>query len=62
MLGPLFKSSDPVELTEKETEYMVRCVKHTFARHIVLQVNSSSCVFNFCTVNTLKEYDEIKEI
>ena len=38
-LGPLFKSSEkPVELTESETEYMVRCVKHTFLKHIVFQV------------------------
>jgi coatomer protein complex subunit gamma len=37
-LGPLFKSSAPVELTESETEYVVRCVKHTFLGHIVLQV------------------------
>ena len=29
-LGPLFKSSPPVELTETESEYMVRCVKHVF--------------------------------
>lgn len=37
-LGPLFKSSTPVELTESETEYMVRCIKHTFRDYIVLQV------------------------
>lgn len=38
-LGPLFKSSDvPVELTESETEYVVRCIKHTFLEHIVFQV------------------------
>ena len=40
-LGPLFKSADkPVELTESETEYVVRCIKHTFADHIVFQVRS----------------------
>jgi coatomer protein complex subunit gamma len=37
--GPLFKSSAPAELTESETEYVVRCVKHTYAQHIVLQVD-----------------------
>ena len=38
-LGPLFKSSNlPVELTESETEYMVRCVKHAFAHYMVFQV------------------------
>ena len=36
--GPLFKSSAPVELTESETEYVVRCIKHTYAHHMVLQV------------------------
>ena len=36
--GPLFKSSNSVELTESETEYVVSCVKHIYANHIVLQV------------------------
>lgn len=38
--GPLFKSSALAELTEAETEYMVRCIKHTYSQHIVLQVLS----------------------
>lgn len=37
-LGPLFKSSEPVQLTEAETEYFVRCIKHVFTNHIVFQV------------------------
>jgi len=37
-LGPLFKSCEPVELTESETEYVVHCVKHVFKEHVVLQV------------------------
>jgi len=42
-LGPLFKSSNlPVELTESETEYVVRCVKHTFANHIVFQFDCTN--------------------
>ncbi|NWR25879.1 COPG2 protein, partial [Emberiza fucata] len=36
-LGPLFKSSEPVQLTEAETEYFVRCIKHVFPAHIVFQ-------------------------
>lgn len=36
-LGPLFRSSAVVELTESETEYVVRCIKHCYAKHIVLQ-------------------------
>ncbi|XP_063218123.1 coatomer subunit gamma-2 [Bacillus rossius redtenbacheri] len=35
--GAPFRSSDPVELTESETEYVVRCVKHVYAEHLVLQ-------------------------
>lgn len=45
-LGPLFRSSKPIELTESETEYVVNCVKHIFPSHIVFQFN--------CT-NTLKD-------
>jgi len=41
--GPLFKSSAPVELTESETEYVVRCIKHTYAQHMVLQVFYIHC-------------------
>ena len=38
-LGPLFKSSSlPVELTEADTEYNVRCIKHMFSHHVVFQV------------------------
>lgn len=37
LLGPLFRSSEVVELTESETEYVVRCVKHCYAKHAVLQ-------------------------
>ncbi|KAF9345864.1 coatomer subunit gamma [Mortierella sp. AD094] len=38
--GPLFKSTaKPVELTESETEYVVNCVKHVFAQHIIFQFN-----------------------
>ncbi|ELU14014.1 hypothetical protein CAPTEDRAFT_162815 [Capitella teleta] len=42
-LGPLFKSSSlPVELTESETEYMVRCIKHTFPHHLVFQFDCTN--------------------
>lgn len=45
-LGPLFKSSQPVQLTEAETEYVVKCIKHTFGQDIVLQ---------FDCVNTMND-------
>jgi len=35
--GTLFKSCEPEELTDRETEYLVRCVKHVFPSHLVLQ-------------------------
>ena len=38
-LGPLFKSSDPVKLTENETEYQVTVIKHCFQSHVLLQFN-----------------------
>jgi len=40
--GPLFKSSSPVELTESETEYVVSCVKHVYANHLVLQFDCTN--------------------
>ncbi|CAH2275472.1 coatomer subunit gamma-2 [Pelobates cultripes] len=41
-LGPLFKSSEPVQLTEAETEYFVRCIKHVFTEHIVFQFDCTN--------------------
>jgi coatomer protein complex subunit gamma len=35
--GGLLKSSPVVELTESETEYVVKAVKHVFKEHVVLQ-------------------------
>ncbi|VVC44850.1 Hypothetical protein CINCED_3A011042 [Cinara cedri] len=36
-VGNLFCSSDSSMLTEAETEYVVRCTKHIFNQHLVLQ-------------------------
>lgn len=44
--SPLFKSSAVLELTESETEYNVKCVKHCFTDYLILQ---------FDCVNTLSE-------
>ncbi|XP_053576699.1 coatomer subunit gamma-1 isoform X1 [Bombina bombina] len=42
-LGPLYKSSsEPVALTESETEYVVRCTKHTFVNHMVFQFDCTN--------------------
>jgi coatomer subunit gamma len=35
-LGRVFRSTAPLALTESETEYVVRCVKHIFEAHVVL--------------------------
>lgn len=45
-LGPLFKTTQPIDLTEAETEYRVRLLKHIYARHVILQ---------FECVNTLSD-------
>lgn len=43
--GPVHKStSKPVELTERETEYVVSAVKHVFAEHVVFQFNIRNTV------------------
>lgn len=41
----LFKSCEPVELSESGTEYRVRCVKHVFAHHLLLQFE---CLNTLC--------------
>jgi len=41
-LGPLFKSSQPAELTESETEYTVACIKHVYPGHVVLQFDCTN--------------------
>ncbi|TRY66334.1 hypothetical protein DNTS_024326 [Danionella cerebrum] len=38
----MFKSSEPVQLTEAETEYVVRCIKHTFANHLIFQFDCTN--------------------
>ncbi|XP_041970573.1 coatomer subunit gamma-like [Aricia agestis] len=45
-LGPIFKTNLPIELTEAETEYRVRLLKHIYARYVVLQ---------FECINTLSD-------
>lgn len=41
-LGPILKSSLPIELTESETEYVVQCIKHVFKNHIVFQFDCTN--------------------
>lgn len=41
-LGTPFKSNPVVELTESETEYVVKCIKHTFNNVIVFQFDCTN--------------------
>ena len=43
-LGRVFRSTTPVELTEAETEYVVRCVKHIMDEHVVLDFTVSNTI------------------
>ena len=43
-LGTPFKSSDPVQLTEEETEYSIQAVKHMFPSHLLLQFDCTNTV------------------
>ena len=43
-LGRVFRSAAPVELTESETEYVVRCVKHIMDAHVVLDFTVSNTI------------------
>ncbi|CAL4938408.1 unnamed protein product [Urochloa decumbens] len=42
--GKLFKSSEPVELTEAETEYAVNVVKHIYDSYVVVQYNCTNTI------------------
>jgi len=43
-LGRVFRSSPAVPLTESETEYVVRCTKHIFQSHVVLQFSIQNTI------------------
>merc|ERR1712112_180589 len=56
-LGPLFKSSQPVELTESETEYVVQCIKHVYPEHIVLQLDCTNTLNDQLLENVMAELE-----
>jgi len=41
-LGPLFRSTQPAELTESETEYVVQVIKHVYTSHVILQLDCTN--------------------
>lgn len=45
-LGRVFRSTKPVELTESETEYVVQCIKHICADHVILQFTVQNTIDN----------------
>jgi len=64
-LGPLYKSCNPVDVTETEAEYIVSCTKHVYSGHVVFQF---SCVNNMeaqqlenVTVDMSPDNDEWEE-
>jgi coatomer protein complex subunit gamma len=44
MLGALFKSCEPVRLTEEDTEYSIFCAKHIFDSHVVFQFDCTNTI------------------
>jgi len=56
-LGPLFKSTKPIELTESETEYVVNVVKHIFNDHILLQFNCTNTIADQVLENLIVKID-----
>lgn len=43
-LGRVFRSTKAVELTESETEYVVKCVKHVLDAYVVLEFNVTNTI------------------
>jgi len=43
-LGRVFRSTQPVELTESETEYVVLCTKHIMVKHIILEFSITNTI------------------
>jgi coatomer protein complex subunit gamma len=50
-LGKLLHSSESVALTEPETEYVVDCVKHVYAKYVVLQFNVKNTLASYLLDN-----------
>ena len=66
-LGTVLHSSQPVELTESETEYPVTVVKHIFKEHLVLQYEiknnvAETVLENLSVVASPSEDDEVQPL
>lgn len=65
--GSVLKSSPAVELTESETEYVVKVVKHIFKEHIVLQYDitntlDTQVIDNVSVLATPADDEEFEEV
>jgi len=60
-LGALWKSCAPVELTESETEYVVTCTKHIYAKNIVFQFNVTNNMEGHLLENVQVEMESEKD-
>ncbi|XP_010254880.1 PREDICTED: coatomer subunit gamma-2 [Nelumbo nucifera] len=65
--GNLIKSSEPVELTEAETEYAVNVVKHIYDGHVVFQYNCTNTIpeqllENVTVIVDASEAEEFSEV
>lgn len=57
--GSLLHSSSPVELTEKEAEFVVTAVKHIFSEHVVIEFNIENTLDDIIleNVNVISQFD-----
>lgn len=65
--GSVLKSSPAVELTESETEYVVKVIKHIFKEHIVLQYDitntlDTQVIDNVSVLATPADEEEFEEV
>jgi coatomer protein complex subunit gamma len=62
-LGRAFRSSTDVPLTETEMEYVVTCVKHVFANHVVLQFTILNTIDDqqLQNVNVVVDCDSVED-
>ncbi|CAI4227897.1 unnamed protein product [Auanema sp. JU1783] len=56
--GPLFRSSNPVPLTDSLTEYTVNAIKHVFANHIVVQFDCRNTLDDQLLVDVSVELED----
>uniref|UniRef100_A0A0K0FVY9 Coatomer subunit gamma n=1 Tax=Strongyloides venezuelensis TaxID=75913 RepID=A0A0K0FVY9_STRVS len=60
-LGPLFRSSQPIELTESVAEYTVTLIKHTFSDHIVFQFDCKNTLNDQLLENVSVEIEPLDD-